>query len=86
MVHTYGLSQPTALTGSSPQYKHKQDSQGIFKETISGLVYAAKISDHMLKHGKYLSIELVDLCLAVVKLLGARWMMKSLTILNRIQV
>ena len=38
--------------------------------------YAAKISDQMLKHGKCLSVQPVDLCLAVVKPLGARWMMK----------
>ena len=38
--------------------------------------YAAKISDQMLKHGEGLSIQPVDLSLAVVKPLGARWMMK----------
>ena len=38
--------------------------------------YAAKISDQMLKHGECLSVQPVDLCLAVVKPLGARWMMK----------
>ena len=40
----------------------------------------------MLKHGKYLSIQLVDLCLAVVKSLGATRMMKSLIMCKRIQV
>ena len=38
--------------------------------------YAAKISDQLLKHGEGLSIQPVDLSLAVVKPLGARWMMK----------
>ena len=38
--------------------------------------YLANISDQMLKHDKCLSIQPVDLCLAVVKQLEARWMMK----------
>ena len=38
--------------------------------------HAAKISDQMLKHNKGSSIQPVDLSMAVVKPLGARWMVK----------